>query len=126
MALGDKLKFRVNQAPVVKYNDVDKPVILSVDASSEGLEAVLLQEGHQVAYNSRALTDCKKHYAQIEKELLAIVFSCEKFHQCLYRRHVHVASDHKPLEVIFKKSLLSAPARLQRMLMKLQKYNLEV
>ncbi|RVE62485.1 hypothetical protein OJAV_G00157530 [Oryzias javanicus] len=122
----DKLKALVSQAPVLKYYDVNKPVTLSVDASSEGLGAVLLQEGQPVAYGSRALTDCQKRYAQIEKELLAIVFGCEKFHQYLYGRHVHVESDHKPLEVIFKKSLLSAPARLQRMLMRLQKYSLEV
>ena len=58
--------------------------------------------------------------------MLAIVFGCDKFHQYVYGRHVHVESDHKPLEVIFKKSLLKAPARLQRMLMRLQKYSLEV
>uniref|UniRef100_A0A3P9J671 ribonuclease H n=1 Tax=Oryzias latipes TaxID=8090 RepID=A0A3P9J671_ORYLA len=83
----EKLKTLVSQAPVLKYYDVNKPVTLSVDASSEGLGAVLLQEGQPVAYGSRALTDCQKRYAQIEKELLAIVFGCEKFHQYLYGRH---------------------------------------
>ncbi len=39
---------------------------------------------------------------------------------------VHVESDHEPLKVIFKKLLLSTPARLQRMLMRQQKYSLEV
>lgn len=58
--------------------------------------------------------------------MLAIVFGCEKFHQYLYGRKVHVESGHKPLEIIFKKLLLSAPARLQRMLMRVQKYSLEV
>lgn len=58
--------------------------------------------------------------------MLAIVFGCEKFHEYLYGRKVHVESDHKPLEIIFKKSLLSAPTRLQRILMRLQKYSLEV
>lgn len=41
----DKLKVLVSQIPVLKYYDVDKPVTLSVDASSEGLGAVILQEG---------------------------------------------------------------------------------
>ena len=35
-------------------------------------------------------------------------------------------TDHKPLESIFKKSLLAAPCRLQRMLLRLQRYNLAV
>ena len=41
-----------------------------------------------VAYASRALTDCQKKYAQIEKELLAIVFGCDKFHDYIYGRTV--------------------------------------
>lgn len=41
----DKLKVLVSQTPVLKYYGVDKPVTLSVDASSEGLGAVILQEG---------------------------------------------------------------------------------
>lgn len=75
---------------------------------------------------SRALTDTEKNYAQIEKELLAIVFSTKKFHQYVYGRSVNVQSDHKPLETIFKKPLSKAPARLQRMLLQLQKYDLIV
>ena len=35
-------------------------------------------------------------------------------------------TDHKPLESIFKKSLISAPKRLQCMLLRLQKFDLEV
>lgn len=106
----DKLKVLVSQTPGLKYYDVDKLVTLSVDASSEGLGAVILQEGHPVAYGSRALTDCQERYAQIEKEMLAVVFGCEKFHQYLYGRHVCVESDHKPLEVIFKKITSQRPS----------------
>ncbi len=46
-----------------------------MDASAEGLGAVLLQEGQPVAFGSRSLTECQKRYAQIEKELLAIVYA---------------------------------------------------
>ena len=37
-----------------------------------------------------------------------------------------MGTDHKPLEVIAKKSILSAPRRLQRMLLQLQRYNLKI
>ena len=72
-----------------------------------------MQEGKPIAYASRALTTTETNYAQIEKELLAIVFGVERFHQYTYGRKVVVDSDHKPLETIFGKPLVSAPRRLQ-------------
>lgn len=88
--------------------------------------AVILQDGRPVAYGSQALTDCQRRYAQIEKELLAIVYGCEKFHQYVYGREIQVESDYKPLESIFKKTLHQAPMRLHRMLLRLQRYTLKV
>ena len=66
------------------------------------------------------------NYAQIEKELLAIVFGVERFHQYTYGRRVVVDSDHKPLETIFGKPLASAPRRLQKMFMRLQRYDIDI
>lgn len=122
----ERLKYLVTQSPTLKFFDVNKPVTLSVDSSSEGIGAVILQEGRPVAYGSRALNDCQRRYAQIEKELLAIVYGCEKFHQYVYGKEITIESDHKPLESIFKKPLHQAPMRLQRMLLRLQRYNLKV
>lgn len=64
-----------------------------------------MQDGQPVGYGSRALTDCQQRYAHIEKELLAIVYGCEKFHQYIYGKDILVERDHKPLESICKKSL---------------------
>ena len=91
-----------------------------------GLGAALTQNGRPVAYGSRALTQTERGYAQIGKECLVIVFGMEKFHQYTYGRPVHVKSDHKPLENIIKKPLWDAPKRLQRMLLRLQNYYLDV
>ena len=69
------------------------------------------------------MTETEQQYAQIEKELLAIVHGFEKFHSYVYGRgDVMVVSDHKPLLAIHKKALVSAPKRLQRMLLRLQRY----
>ena len=43
-----------------------------------------MQEGRPVAYASRALTHAETGYAQIEKEMLAILYSIEMFHQWIY------------------------------------------
>ena len=78
-------------------------------------------------FASRTLSQVEQRYAQIEKECLAIVFACAKFSQYITRREViTVETDHKPLQSIFKKSLLTAPSRLQRMLLRLQRHNLNV
>ena len=58
--------------------------------------------------------------------MLAIVYALEKFNQFTFGRHVAVFTDHKPLEAILKKPLACAPRHLQGMIMRLQKYDLEV
>ncbi|CAM4713618.1 unnamed protein product [Leuciscus chuanchicus] len=121
-----KLKDTIAQAPVLKFYSPDEELTVQCDASDTGLGAALMQRGKPIAFASRALTQTERGYAQIEKEFLALVFSIEKFHQYTYGRKVTVQSDHKPLEVIVKKPLLSAPKRLQRMMLRIQKYDLEV
>jgi hypothetical protein len=107
-------------SPVLKYYDPKEELTLQCNASLTGLGASLLQNGQPIAFASRALTDVETRYAQIEKEMLAVVFGLERFHRYTYGRSVNVDSDHKTLESIVKKSLLSAPRRLHRMLLRLQ------
>lgn len=103
-----------------------KPVTLTCDASFAGLGAACLQDRRPVTYASRSLTKTEQGYDQIEKELLAVIFACKKFHDYIIGKHVTVETDHKPLELILKKPFLSAPMRLQRMMLQLQRYDLAV
>ena len=121
-----EVKKMITQEPVLKFYDVTQPVTLQCDASQTGLGATILQQGQPVAFASRSLRDTEQNYAQIEKEMLAIVYGCERFDQYLYGKEVSVESDHKPLETIMKKPLHKAPKRLQRMMLALQKYDLKV
>ena len=51
----------------------------------------------------------------------------EKWHQHLYGRpDITVHTDHQPLETVLKKLLCKAPRRLQRMMLKLQRYQFSV
>ena len=99
----EDVKQVLTQAPVLKFFDPQKKTVLQCDASMSGLGACLLQDGHPVAYASRALTPAETNYAQIEKELLSIVFGVERFESYVYGRKVFVDTDHKPLESIMKK-----------------------
>lgn len=121
-----RVKEILSAAPVLKYFDPKDDVELQCDASDRGLGACLVQEGQPVAYVSRSMTETEGNYGQIEKEMLAILLGVERFEQCVYGRPVKIQTDHKPLESIFRKSLHSAPKRLQRMLLRLQKYDLQV
>ena len=122
-----KLLDAITNTPVLRYYNQAEEVTIQCDASQTGLGAALMQNGQPVAYTSRALTDTEIRYAQIEKELLAIVFACDRFDAYIYGRDVvNVESDHQPLETITRKPLNDAPKRLQRMLLQLQKYSLNV
>ena len=118
-----KVKDLICTAPVLCYFDPASEITLQCDASDGGLGYALLQQGQPVAYGARGLTLTEKKYAQIEKEMLAIVCGCEKFDQYIYGHKVTVETDHKPLVNISQKPIQNAPKRLQRMLLRLQRYN---
>ncbi|KAL1279192.1 hypothetical protein QQF64_025865 [Cirrhinus molitorella] len=120
----ETLKACLTTPPVLSYYDVKKPVTLTCDASCFGLGAACMQDGRPVAYASRTLTDTETRYAQIEKELLAVVFTCTKFRDYVYGKSTTVETDHQPLVTILKKPIHTAPARLQRMLLRLQCYDI--
>ena len=122
----NEIKDSISEETTLVLYDVNKPVVLQVDASGIGLGACLLQEGKPVAFASAALNQTQRRYSQIEKELLAIVFGCKRFHSYIYGKDIKVETDHRPLENIFKKNLDRNPARLQRMVLDLQKYRLDV
>ena len=123
----DKLKECLSKSPVLAYFDPKLPIQIQTDASNNAVGGVLLQGGRPVDLCSAALRPSELKYAVIEKELLAILISCRKFeHQIFAHPAVIVETDHQPLISIFKKPLHSAPKRLQRMLLYLQKYNFEL
>lgn len=63
-----------------------------------------------IAYASSAQSKAQQNYPQIEMEATAIKYGCMKFHEYVYGKKLTVETDHKPLEIIFKKPLHLAPA----------------
>ena len=51
------------------------------------------------------------NYTQLEKEVLSVVFGFESY-MYVYERKALIQTDHKPLEVVIKKNLMSAKRRL--------------
>lgn len=121
-----KVKKAIADASNLQYFDPSQPVTLSVDCSQKGVGATLLQPKGPIAYASQVLTSAQQNYCQIEKEMYAIVFGCLKFHHFIYGRPITVESDHRPLEYLFKKPMYKAPARIQRLMIRIQDYDLTV
>ena len=110
------------------------PTRLKIDASSEGVGA-LLEQNHgslenpqrrPIGYSSHALRDYEKRYAQIEKETLSIIFGVERFHEYLHGRKFTIINDHQPLKSIVSRSIVTCPPRTQKFFLQLQKYDFEL
>ena len=109
----DALKAAVTTTPVLRYYNLEEEVTLQCDASQSGLGAALMQNDQPVAHVSRALTSAETRFAQMEKELLPVLFAYQRLDAYVYgRANVNVESDHKPLEMIMGKTLDADPKRL--------------
>ena len=73
----NQIKKLVCKDTTLQYFGVQKPVTVQVDASKKGFGATLLEEGHPVAFASKALTPTEQRYTNIECEKLACVFGAE-------------------------------------------------
>ena len=122
----DAIKEELTKTPVLAYFNPKSNHVIQTDASLKGLGAVLLQEGRPVIYVSRTLTPAEEHYSNIERELLGVVFAMERLHNYEYGEPVRVQTDHKPLETIWKKRIATASPRLQRLLLRLARYEIQL
>ena len=126
----DNFKLLVISPPVLKFYNPLLPITVSCDTSEKGLAALLEQKEnerwHPIAHASRTLNKSEKNYCQLEKEIFSIVSTCTKFHDYVYGKPFHVCNDHLPLKSIFTKSIVKSPPRIQRFLLRLQKYNFEM
>ena len=120
---------KANTTPL-RYYDRNLLVTVQVDSSLRGLGACLIQQhkgkDQPIAFASKSLTDAETRYANIERELLAIVFACQRFSTYLLGRSFVAESDHRPREMIAMKNLANAPPCLQRMLLELQRYDVTI
>ena len=99
---------------------------IQVNASQVGLGAALLQDNKPIAFASKALTNVEHRYANIEREMLAVVFRAERFCTYVYGQSFMIKSDHKLLESISRKNLADTPGWLQCMMLCLQGYDLTI
>ena len=122
-----------NSPKLLRYYRPDLDLYLETDASGVAIGIALLQSEqndrsslYPIPYGSKTLTSAETRYANIECELLGIEGGLEKVNYFTFGRPVMILTNHKPLIAISKKSLVSAPPRLQHLLLRLANYNVEL
>lgn len=129
-----KIKNLLTSSEVLAHYDPSLELILTTDASSVGVGAVIshvMPDGAErpIAYASRVLNTAEKGYAQIDREALAIIYGVKKFHQYLYGRKFILRTDHKPLVTIFGEKTgipVMAASRMQRWALILAGYTYQI
>ncbi|GJS87223.1 reverse transcriptase domain-containing protein [Tanacetum coccineum] len=124
----NKLKEKLTTAPIIISPDWNEPFELMCDASDFAVGAVLGQRIDRkfkpIYYASKTLNDSQAHYTTTEKELLAVVFSFDKFIPYLILSKTIVYTDHSALKYLFSKQ--DAKPRLIRWVLLLQGFNIEI
>ena len=124
-ALGTMID-KLTSPPVLAYTDYSRPFLLNIDASGDGLGAVLYQEHngieHVIAYASRGLRASECNYPAHKLEFLALKWAvCDKFSDYLHGSKFTVRTDNNPLTYVLTTVKLDATGH--RWLAALSSYN---
>lgn len=127
----DILKHDLSHSVTLAHPDFGEPFILAVDASFDGIGAVLSQLGpgekiaRPVAFASKTLSRAQLNYPAHRLEFLALKWAiCDKFSHWLKGRHFTAWSDNNPLTYILTKPRLDACE--QRWVSKLAAYDFDL
>ena len=122
------LKDKLVSAPIVVAPDWSFPFKIMCDASDFEIGAVLGQKREKIFqviyYASKTLNDAQLNYATTEKELLAIVFTFDKFRPYLIGNKVVVHTDHSTIKYLMTKK--DTKPRLIRWVLLLQEFDVEI
>jgi hypothetical protein len=105
----DALKAAVSSAPNLAIPDFTKSFIVECDASSHGFVAVLVQEGHLVAFFSRPVAPRHRALDAYERELIGLVQVVRNWRSYLWGRRFLVKTDHYSLKYLLDQRLATIP-----------------
>lgn len=125
------LKTQLTTTPVLAHFDIASPTFVTCDASATAIGAVLsqVQAGVEkpIAFASRALSPTEQRYSVGEREALACIWACERWHLYLYGRAFTLRTDHQALTALLSTSGTGhRPLRLHRWADRLHQYNFDL
>jgi transposase InsO family protein len=102
------LKTALVSALVLSMPDFSVPFCIEIDASNQGVGAVLLQKGHPLAFISKPLGPRTKGLSTYEKEYLAILIAIDQWRQYLQQAEFIIHTDQKSL-IFLNEQRLNTP-----------------
>ncbi|XP_074300348.1 putative mitochondrial protein AtMg00860 [Silene latifolia] len=100
-----QLKEAMTIAPVLALPTFSVEFVVETDASDKGMGAVLTQNGHPIAYISKASSPRTQASSTYEKELLAVIFAIKKWRPYLSGRHFKIKTDHFSLKYLLEQKI---------------------
>jgi hypothetical protein len=103
------LKATITSAPILSMPDFTKLFTVECDASTLGFGAVLVQEGHPVAFFSRLVAPRHRSLAAYERELISLVQAVRHWWPYLWGRRFIIKTDHYSLKYLLDQRLATIP-----------------
>lgn len=125
----ERLKQALVSTPILRFPDMNKPFVLSTDASGSAIGYILGQKDENgleyvVSYGGRALRVDEKKWTTCDLECLAVVEGIESFKHYLTLQQFDLYTDHAALTALRNKT--EPKGRLGRWCIKLQSYNFNI
>ena len=124
----EEIKSRLVSAPIMLTPDWNNEFEIMCDASDYAMGVVLGQRTEKIFkaiyYASKTFNEAQENYSTTEKEMLAIVFSCEKLRPYIFGSHVVIHNDHVAIKYLMEKK--DAKPRLIRWVLLLQEFDLKI
>ena len=122
----EEIKSRLVEAPIMAKPDWNSEFEIMCDASDYAMGAVLGQKADKmfraIYYANKTFNEAQENYSTIEKEMLAMVFACERPY--ILGSHVIIHTDHASIKYLMAKK--EAKPRLIRWVLLLQEFDLEI
>ena len=124
----EEIKSILVEAPIMEKPYWNRVFEIMCDASDFAMGAVLGHKDEKVFkaiyYASKTFNEAQENYSTTEKEMLAIVFACEKFRPYILGSHVVIHTDHATIKFLIAKK--EVKPRMIKWVLLLQEFDLEI